>query len=280
MVQNSLSSIVQSYHEKHLSHAFLIETNDQDKCFKDLKQLICEINCEQNYQENCMKCNLCHLISTEQLPSFFVLRPNGQNIRKEQILELKKKFSTKPLYSKYNVYVILNAEKFSPSAANTILKFLEEPEEGILGFFVTNNKENIIDTIKSRCQIVPSFYSVSLEKSPEFISVAVDYLCNVHEQNNLSLEINLEFIRNHEFIKEDYQKLFQVFLNIYYYLYKAKLGIKELPDYYQQLSFLLKKELSFFLHQMNLVEELEGELGYNVSVNLLLDRFILETRSF
>jgi len=104
---------------------------------------LCKINCNETYQENCDNCNLCHLLNTEQLPSFIVIRPDGSTIKKEQVLELKQKFSTMPIYSKYNIYAILNSEKLNSSSANTLLKFIEEPERGIIGFFITNNKENI-----------------------------------------------------------------------------------------------------------------------------------------
>ena len=42
-----------------------------------------------------------------------------------------------------------NAEKLNGSSANAMLKFVEEPTEGILGFFITNNKDVIIPTIKN-----------------------------------------------------------------------------------------------------------------------------------
>ncbi len=278
MVNSSLQQIIKQYHENHLSHAFLIETNNQKRVLNELKKVLSEMNCETKYKENCKECNLCHLIETEQLPSFVILSPDGQTIKKSQILELKQKFSTKPIFSKYNMYVILNSEKFNASSANTLLKFLEEPEDKILGFFITNNKENIIDTIKSRCQLISAFYSDETAND-ELLSIAVPYLKAVHESNDFTLKINREYFDNQDLSKDSYQKLFQSFLDIYYNLYKVSFGMEKIKEEYQELSFLLKKDYSFFLKQMNLVEEMEQKLGYNVNVSLLLDRFVLETRS-
>ena len=125
MVNKHIYQILDSFHENRLSHAFLIETNNQDRCLEELKQILCEMNCEDIYQENCEKCHFCHLLKSDNLPSFVIIRPDGITIKKDQILELKRKFSTKPIYSKYNMYVIMNAEKLNSSSANTILKFLE-----------------------------------------------------------------------------------------------------------------------------------------------------------
>ena len=278
MLHNNLDQIIHSYHENRLSHAFLIETNDQEQCLKEIKKIIKHINCEHDYKEKCSDCNLCHLIDTEQLPSLEIIRPDGQNVKKEQVLEMKKKFSTKPIFSKYNVYIILNSEKFNASSANTILKFVEEPEEGLIGFFLTNNKENIINTIKSRCQIISAFYEND-KNEIDFEQLAIQYLKQVHESKDTSLLINREFFLQEDFIKESYQQFFQTIFNIYYDLYQASLNIQVLLEKYLNLKFLLKNEPAFFLKQLKIVEQLETELGYNVNMNLLLDRFVLETRT-
>lgn len=275
MNQNNLQQILQAYHENRLSHAFLIETNDQMRTLSELKDILSQINCEDNYDWNCNKCNLCHLLKNEVLPSLAIISPDGMNIKKNQILELKQKFSTKPIYSKYNMYIILNAEKFNSSSANTILKFLEEPEDGILGFFITNNKENMIDTIKSRCQIISNFYKVE-EVEVKYFDVAISYLGSIYATD--TLDCNQILIKENSFLKEDYQKLFSTILKIYFDYYCISINSMLIPKEYEELKFLLKYSPTYFFKQMKLIEELEQELSYNVNVNLLLDRFVLETR--
>src|SRR5574344_106720 len=118
-LQNNLNHIMKSYNENRMSHAFLIETNNVDMCYRKLKNIIKMINCENSYVENCEKCNLCLQIDNNTLPNFITITPDGATIKKSQIIELKKKILTKPIYSKYNTYVILNAEKLNSSSANT-----------------------------------------------------------------------------------------------------------------------------------------------------------------
>lgn len=278
MNQNPLHKLVQNYHENRLSHAFLIETNDQEKCLKDLQEVLCEINCENKYVPNCQKCNLCHLINTNNLPSFIVIRPDGQTIKKNQVLDMKQKFCTKPIFSKYNMYVVLNAEKLNASSANTILKFLEEPEEGILGFFITNNKENMIDTIRSRCQIYSVFYEFDVQVDNSFLLLAINYLKDVYLSSEGAFYCNRVLLQNSTLMKETYSCFFQSILQVYYSFYQDALSIQEIPEVYDSLRFLKKRNIKYFIKQMKLVEELEQELSYNVNINLLLDRFVLETR--
>ena len=123
---SSLLEIYKKYREGRLAHAYLIETNNIPKLMNDLKELIKALNCPEEYQETCHKCNLCNLISKNNLPSLVTIEPEGTSIKKSQIEDLKIAFETKPIYSKYNTYIIKNAEKLNGSSANAMLKFVEE----------------------------------------------------------------------------------------------------------------------------------------------------------
>ena len=63
------------------------------------------------------------------------------------------------MFSKYNAYIIKEADKLNSTSANILLKFLEEPDTRTLAFFVTKNSKNVLSTIKSRCQLLKdNFY--------------------------------------------------------------------------------------------------------------------------
>jgi len=49
----------------------------------------------------------------------------------------------------------IKQETFNPATLNSLLKTVEEPEDRVIFFFLTKDKEDIIDTIVSRCQILP-----------------------------------------------------------------------------------------------------------------------------
>ena len=189
---SSLLEIYKKYREGRLAHAYLIETNNIPKLMNDLKELIKALNCPEEYQETCHKCNLCNLISKNNLPSLVTIEPEGTSIKKSQIEDLKIAFETKPIYSKYNTYIIKNAEKLNGSSANAMLKFVEEPTEGIIGFFITNNKDVMIPTIKSRCQsLVVNYESDNLldklnmteEELEHYKTVIRSYLDEIENNN-------------------------------------------------------------------------------------------------
>ena len=137
-----------------LSHAYLIETEDTSLEFPLILMFVKLILCPKNFVEckmlNCGQCNNCKLIDSNNFPDFEVIEADGAQIKKNQLLELKDEFQKTSLIGKRRVYLIKDAEKLNPSSANTMLKFLEEPEDNIIAILLTKNRYQVIDSILSR----------------------------------------------------------------------------------------------------------------------------------
>ena len=283
MRAESIEKIVKLYHENKLSHAYLLVTNNIENCLSDLKIAIKQINCNKEYLENCTKCNICNLINQNFLPSLIIIEPDGKMIKKEQILELKRKFSTKPIYTKENIYVIKNAEALNAASANTMLKFLEEPEDNIIGFFITNNVNNVINTIKSRCEILNVFYdvhelnidSVDSDENKPYLEVAKNYIKKIEVEKNMGIMYNKSELLNIYSEREDIKKVFQILVIIYEELLKYKLNLNNL---FSKLNINYLEFLSYedLLYRINLLNKFLDDLSNNANIELLLDKFVIE----
>lgn len=275
MVEASvLKDILKRYREGKLAHAFLLETNDTNKCYKDVLQLIKELNCPQEYSEDCDKeCNICRLVNTDSLPSLITIVPEGQNIKKDQILSMMDKFSTKPVFTKYNMYVIRDSDRFNSSSANTLLKFLEEPEENILGFFITNNKENVISTIRSRCQVFSCNYDTNIMESlDEEILTDVKLYLNAIYKNKDDILYNKTHMSG--YYKERIQ--WEIFFNTMLYYLKDCYTSNRI-DKIEMVKEVSKENL------IKIVVEIETILKYiksNGNIDLILDKFVIEMREY
>jgi DNA polymerase-3 subunit delta' len=75
-------------------------------------------------------------------------------ISREESREIIKTLSLKPFESPYKVMLIWQPELMHPSAANGILKILEEPPANTFFILVTNAIERLLPTIISRTQLV------------------------------------------------------------------------------------------------------------------------------
>ena len=101
----------------------------------------------------CEKCRNCKLIEQEEFPDVTLIKPVNQVIKTERIRELVGQFSQAGIESQQQVFIIEQAEKMHPNAANSLLKVIEEPQSEVYIFFLTSDKEKILPTIRSRTQI-------------------------------------------------------------------------------------------------------------------------------
>lgn len=283
MEVNVLENLVKYYHENKISHAYLIETNNLEKCYLDLLEVIKQIFCQNEYNKECNKCNICNLVNQNYLPSLVVISPDGMNIKKEQIVELKKKFSTVPIYTKENIYVIKNAEKLNGASANTMLKFLEEPEQNILGFFITNNANNVISTIRSRCEVIKVLYdiheldinNITNDINKDKFDVAIEYLFKIEVEKKLGIMYNRDVVLNKFSEREDIKTVFKIIFIIYEELLKKVMGLDNKFDF-EKINELSSLDKDKVLRRINLVTKFIYDIDSNVNVELLLDKFVIE----
>ena len=67
--------------------------------------------------------------------------------------EIVKSLALKPFEGGFKIMIIWMAEKMNTESANKLLKLIEEPPNKTIFILVAEDEEQIIDTIKSRCQI-------------------------------------------------------------------------------------------------------------------------------
>ncbi len=156
-----------SYKLGKLSHAYLFEGPDHIGK-KTLALAFCKLLLQngsaREYGANSSDDNI------KKNPDLIVLRPDEdkKQIAIEQIRELQKSLSLFPYSSKYKIAIIEQADKMSKSAANAILKTLEEPSKTTILMLLTSSPNNLLDTIKSRCQTF-KFMPVKRKALEEFL---------------------------------------------------------------------------------------------------------------
>ena len=135
-----------------LNHAYLFSGNfgSLEMALFLSKSLFCS---EKNGIFPCEKCRNCKLIEQEEFPDVTMIKPQNQVIKTERIRELVSQFAQSGIESQRQVFIIEQAEKMHVNAANSLLKVIEEPQSEIYIFFLTNDEEQMLPTIRSRTQI-------------------------------------------------------------------------------------------------------------------------------
>jgi DNA polymerase-3 subunit delta' len=114
------------------------------------------LNCLQaaGRTDACGHCPSCLKIEHGNHPDLVFLEPEGQFIRIKAIRDLQAQMQFRPLEGNYRLIIIDEADRMHITAANALLKTLEEPAPGNLLILVTGNPAALPRTILSRCQQV------------------------------------------------------------------------------------------------------------------------------
>lgn len=247
---------------KKISHAYLIETNGYNDYKVFIKYMIKSILCSNVTDDNYIK-KIDTLVENDNYPDLKYIYPDGNYIKKEQILSLEEEFSKKSLLDNKLIYVIDGAEKLNDSSANTILKFLEEPEEDIIAILVTTNRYKVLETILSRCQII------SLSNSD--IQITIDDNINMFLSDlfvEKELIINYDLYLNSLFVdrKTAIESLEIIEQILYNYINKYKIS--------EEIEKILKNRESKIIDYILIIDKEKSKLDYNVNIKLWLTNLI------
>jgi DNA polymerase III subunit delta' len=88
-------------------------------------------------------------------PDVYLVEPVGDQIRIDDIRELRRDLHMRPFEADRRVYLLHAAETMNEDAADALLKDLEEPPSYAVIVLVADDLGPLPDTIRSRCQLVP-----------------------------------------------------------------------------------------------------------------------------
>ena len=262
-----------------ISHAYLFENKGNDKYIEIILSFVKAILCPNNYfnNEKCGKCLQCLRIENGNYPEIKIIKPEGMWIKKEQLMDLQEAFNKTAIEGSKRIYIILECEKLNKQAANSILKFLEEPNDGIIALLVTNNKDLVLDTIKSRCQDILILADNEVNFDSLMINDVLDFI-RVLENNKKDTIIYAKplwltkFKDRNSFIKA-------IDIMIYFYndvlLFKLGCDLKYFNNYYDDVTNI-NGSIDEIIKKIKILIENEYLIRYNLNLNLLINKIIIE----
>jgi len=148
-----------------LAHAYLFTGAAEIGKYECALALAKLINCEKNTETFCDECASCRKIKAGNHPDVMVIQREEEAtlIKVEQVRNLLAQAKYKPFEAKRKIFIIKNIEELNAEGANTLLKTLEEPTSSSLLILTTAVEDNILPTVRSRCQFIP-FLPLSAER--------------------------------------------------------------------------------------------------------------------
>lgn len=219
--------------ENKLSHAFLVESNNYEDVMNSVFKLFLE------------KKMIFDIDDIENNISVRILRPIDNLIDKDQILNLQEFLSTMSFDGYYKLFFILNAGLMNEQSVNKLLKVLEEPNEKVVGFLISDNSNELLPTLISRCQVLKNDIDASN------VEVDEDIFNNLCKFKNFNFEDYIKF-------KVVVSKLDKVVINNLFIKY---------------LAYLDSEDDIFYLK----VNDFLNNIRYNVNIDLALDKLYFES---
>lgn len=289
--------------DNKLSHAYLIDTNHYSKSLEFVlafvKQVVLsEIKNLDEYE------SICHRIDNGNYSELNIIEAEGSWIKKEQMSDLQENFSLKGVEGVKRFYIIKDCEKMNVQTSNSILKFLEEPDDNVIAILMSNNISQILDTIVSRCQLIRLNCDKSYNDSA--ILNLCDLLC-LNESERLEFfdnEVNKKVVDDFlKFIKEyiskgtgivvDIKKLWHdvfsdrnkvdialdLWINLYYDILRMKNNLKSVfyVDYEEDIKNIYNYiDNEKLLLNIDTLIEFKSYLKYNLNLNLFIDKLIID----
>lgn len=219
--------------ENKLSHAFLVESNNYEDVMNSVFKLFLE------------KKMIFNIDDIENNISVRILRPIDNLIDKDQILNLQEFLSTMSFDGYYKLFFILNAGLMNEQSVNKLLKVLEEPNEKVVGFLISDNSNELLPTLISRCQVLKNDIDASN------VEVDEDIFNNLCKFKNFNFEDYIKF-------KVVVSKLDKVIINNLFLKYLA---------YLDNINDIFYLKVNAFLNNIR----------YNVNIDLALDKLYFES---
>lgn len=266
-----------------LSHAYLIDGNNSSDLHSFVLSFVKSILCPNKVDgiSGCGNCSVCKLIDDHNYPEIKVIKPDGNFIKKGQLIDLQQSFSKSSIYGDKLIYIIYDCEKMRPEAANSMLKFLEEPNSSIIAILLTNNFNNVLTTIISRCQIVKLNNSITDRIDNNFYDISLNFIEEIENKGIESICDEKDLLFNHIDMKnrEEITLVVDNMINMYYDMLKLVVDKDSLIKFEsfrdRFINLIGNNNLNMLLEKINFLVDIKDSIKFNVNSNLLVDSIIL-----
>ncbi|MBE2894497.1 DNA polymerase III subunit delta' [Spirabiliibacterium falconis] len=154
-LEATFAQIDRTFQQGHGHHALLCKAEADLGVAQLLTQIAQGILCrEKPALDSCGQCHHCMLVTTNNHPDLHLLACEaGKTVSVDQVREVITQLQNHAQQDGNKVVVIPQAEKLTESAANALLKTLEEPSANTYFLLATDMSQPLMATIYSRCQV-------------------------------------------------------------------------------------------------------------------------------
>ncbi len=110
------------------------------------------LQCENR---GCGQCHPCHTVLAGSHADVTRVRTQKLSIGVEEVRELVRRAALAPVGRRWQVLIVEDADRLTDQACNALLKAIEEPSARTVWMLCAPTSEDVLQTIRSRCRLVP-----------------------------------------------------------------------------------------------------------------------------
>lgn len=209
----------------------------------------------------------------DKLSDLLIIEPEKNSITIDKIRDIAKFVSTKPFESDNKVVLIRQADFMRTEASNALLKNLEEPKPFVYFILLTDNKNKLLKTIISRCQVINY---LSERENQEFdYSQMLDILDKSMGQNLLTMLDSKEYLSD---FQKDTDVLFDFLMEFYSSFLKFVKTSDESSlnkDFVKLYKKYPKANERIIVETLDKIESVRGYFKVNANFELSMEELLL-----
>lgn len=209
----------------------------------------------------------------DKLSDLLVIEPEKNSITIDKIRDISKFVSTKPFESNNKVVLIKQADLMRTEASNALLKNLEEPKPFVYFILLTDNKNKLLKTIISRCQVIN--YLSEKENEKFDYTIALDILDKSMGQNLMTMLDSKEYLSN---FQKDTDVLFDFLMEFYssfLKFVKTRDGSFLNKDFVKLYRKYPKANERIIVDTLDKIESVRGYFKVNANFELSMEELLL-----
>lgn len=272
-------SLANALKNNKVAHSYLF-SGEYNPLKIDTAYLLAQSIIENKNDFACETCDTCKRIKNNEYFDVIYVDGYNESIKKDDIERIMDEFSRTSLEAAgKKVYILANINNSSSKVLNMILKFMEEPSNSdTYGIFITDNSDDLLPTVVSRCEEVPFLtrdFSFLIEKYEKagFDYVDAYLLANILHTFNQDFDLNDPYYINaKEYVyktietldNKDYLPI--LFAKEFYTLFKDRDDFRKCVDYYMDImiKMLLDAIENKEVNDLDYMNHIETIKKYNI----------------
>lgn len=159
--------------EDKLGHAYIIEGDSLSGKENFALDFAKAVLCRTAPGVGCDSCSICRRVAHGNYQDLYQVESDNRSVKDKDVFQLQQDLMNVPTgEGERNIAIVPDADTMTVRAQNRFLKTLEEPQVGTLIMLLSENSDNLIPTIRSRCQTIRLYSADGEDNQSEFAEAA------------------------------------------------------------------------------------------------------------